>query len=191
MTGIVARQRLAVVLVGIGLVEVALSFVARGRWDPMPVSDFTAQLAYAGLWLVTRFASVWVRPAAGIGLLAIVFGVLDLLSSAGHVWHGGSPLFAVLKTIAVVVTGLQVSLVVHMCLAYPTGRAPDPAGRALTTVSWGYGVAYGLALAVSGTPLPLVPRCATMPCTDVAVRLVGSDDARTPSGLLAASDGRY
>jgi signal transduction histidine kinase len=92
-------------------------------------SDLAATLAVvAGLALVTAgLVTSLTRPAGRIGDLALLAGVAWFAPFwAG--WRGGPPLVVSLGTLA---AGFAFALLVHLVLAYPTGRLRSRGARAL------------------------------------------------------------
>jgi signal transduction histidine kinase len=106
--------------------------VARGQGELTTYagrSDLAAALAVvAGLALVTAgLVTSLTRPAGRIGDLALFAGVVWFAPFwAG--WTGGPPLVVSLGTLA---AGFAFALLVHLVLAYPTGRLRSRGARAL------------------------------------------------------------
>jgi signal transduction histidine kinase len=94
-----------------------------GRSDLAAAFAVVAGLALVAAGLVTSFA----RPAGRIGDLALLAGVVWFAPFwAG--WKGGPPLALSLGTLA---AGFAFALLLHLVLAYPTGRLRWKGARAL------------------------------------------------------------
>lgn len=125
----IARLAAAVIVLAYGLAALAVArdpgelTTYAGRSDLAAALAVVAGLALGAAGLVTSFA----RPAGPIGDLALLAGVVWFTPFwAG--WRGGPPLVLSLGTVA---AGFLFPLLLHLVLAYPSGRLPSKGARAL------------------------------------------------------------
>jgi len=125
----VARLAAAVVALAYGLGALAVArgpgelTTYAGRSDIAAALAVVAGLALVAAGLVTSFA----RPAGRIGDLALLAGFVWFAPFwAG--WRGGPPLVLSLGTLA---AGFVFPLLLHLVLAYPSGRLRSKGARAL------------------------------------------------------------
>ena len=127
-----------------------------GRSDLAAALAIVAGLALVAAGLVTSFA----RPAGRIGDLALLAGFVWFAPLwAG--WKGGPPLVLSLGTL---VAGFAFPLLLHLVLAYPTGRLGSKGARALVAAVYLEAVLSALGRALFRDPF-LDPYCWDN-CTD-------------------------
>ena len=136
-----ASLRLALVQVGLACgaltaVEVAL-FARVGAGSVAPLVAYA--LTGAG-YVAAGLLAWWRRPSARIGALLCLCGMSVLASAIGNV---DVPALVVVGT---VLAQLPIGVLLHLLLAFPSGRLPDSRSRALAVA--GYAVTVGL-------PVPL------------------------------------
>jgi signal transduction histidine kinase len=121
-----ALAQLVVVAAALAAVEIAL-FPADG---PAPVWALVAYALVGLLYVATGVLAWWRRPTGRIGVLLYLCGLALLVSAAGNV---PVPAMAAIGTVA---AELPIGVMLHLLLAFPSGRLPDPWSRALVAAGY-------------------------------------------------------
>jgi len=132
-------------------------------------------VGYSVVWLAVGYVATRVRPAALLGRLMMVFGLVDLIGTAGNAFYGEGFGFRFLHTAATVITLLQGMLVVQMAVTYPHGRATDRATTWFLRGAWAFAIVdVGAVLSSLRRPAE-VDLCSRRPCTEHLFYLVDDD----------------
>jgi signal transduction histidine kinase len=155
-----ARTGMATALLVVGLLGLAgLAVLGHSQWSVRLASAF----AWGLIWLVVGYLAFRVRPTARLGLLMMTVGLAEVLHTYLFSLLGDSLAVKVLTTAAGFVVYAEMMVLTHMCLTYPSGRAPDR--RTARFVGAAYLVAVLSAIAIGATlPPPGQARCRTEPC---------------------------
>ncbi|MBN9110867.1 MAG: hypothetical protein J0I34_19060 [Pseudonocardia sp.] len=147
------RASLRVALLQVGLSAVALTgfeialFLDAGSG---PVAALVAYSLTGAGFVAAGMVAWWRRPSGRIGALLSLCGTAVLASAAGNV---ADPVLAVVGT---VLAQLPIGVLLHLLLAFPSGRLPDRRSRLLAVA--GYVVTLALPIpAYMFGPLPGVP----------------------------------
>src|SRR5262245_53728969 len=154
-----------------------------GWWsDALPVV-----YGYSLVWLVVGYVASKVRPRAPMGLLMMLFGIADLLGTTGNTYIDDSWGIRALRTLATIITLVQMPWLMHMVLTYPDGRAHDRATGLLVRALWTFAVLVTVARMLT-VPRPKdIAYCAQERCTDVLAYPIDNATARHIVGLVAAT----
>jgi signal transduction histidine kinase len=142
--------RLALGAVGgltLGIVGIEVALLVDGPASPLWVVLLFPALG--GVYVAAGLLAWWRRPSNGIGVLLVGGGAAVLGAGLGNT--GVAELIAVGQILATLI----LAVVVHMLLAFPSGRLPDAASRAIAAA--GYVVALVLQAPLylfAGDPAP-------------------------------------
>lgn len=149
----------ALACVAVGLLAVTAGEIALLAFHPM-VPWWESALAPAAAGLVYAAAGLlawWRRPSNRLGVILVAGAAVWLATGLGNAALPG------LAAVGVVVATVPLGVVVHLVLAFPSGRLRSPTAR--WTVVVGYGV-----------------------CLVLQVPLYLLDPAASPDGMLAVAD---
>jgi len=105
------------------------------------------------VWIACGLLAIWRRPHNAVGPLVLTLGFVDMISLTS--WDEALP-----STVVALVSAFVIPLVVHLFVAFPSGRLTTRPQRALVAI--GYGAAavlgpLGLITSGSGTDCPACP----------------------------------
>jgi signal transduction histidine kinase len=156
---------IALAIAGVALVLVTATSVQPGL-APIPGGsggpDLGPVLADA-VWIACGLIAWWKRPQNSVGPLVLALGFVDMVSLPS--WDS-----ALLATLTGLVSAFVIPLVIHLFLAFPSGKLTTRPQRAL--VGFGYGAA-----AVLG-PLGAITSNATTDCPGCPPNLLRIDGAQ-------------
>jgi signal transduction histidine kinase len=171
----------ALLVIGLALAAAMVPLGVRlipGMARTGPTARYAFMVGYSVVWIIVGYLATKVRPAARLGPLMMVFGLADLLGTAGNAFYGEGLGFRVARTAAAVITVLQGALVVQMAVTYPHGRATDHPTRWLLRGIWAFAIADAAATLASLRPPAEIGPCARRPCTEHLFYLIQDDSVQ-------------
>jgi hypothetical protein len=139
------------VLTVVVAVEAGVLAVAGAFWYGAPYAEILVMLGIGGLWAVCGYVSARVTSMSRTGALMLGWAALELFSDlfGAYGWVGNSIAWSTLATAGRLVSYLQVALLLHIAVTFPSGRAGDTASRVLVRTIWIVGSACALATLVT------------------------------------------
>jgi signal transduction histidine kinase len=166
------RALIGLAIAGFALGLAALALVTTSKGEPDPAGWIVLALTLGWAFAGAGIFAWWRRPENRTGPLMTLVGFLwflGALSSADAPWA---------YTLGVLLTSLWIGALVHMLVAFPTGRVEPGLERALVVAGW-----------ASSITLPVVAALVTAKpngCKDCPANLVLVWDSKTASDVVDA-----
>lgn len=138
------------VLFGVGVTLAAYAGLLGVRFGTAPSSYFLSEFVQVAAYLICGLVASRLRPYNRIGRRMLLAGaVLAGVAPIGFRVVSENPLIVATQTAAVLLIGLQLPVMAHVLLSYPTGEVDDDKVRALLRWMYAYGAVAGVALLVT------------------------------------------
>ena len=145
-------------LIGLAIAGVALTVVTAVNvqsglaFIPAGTQPDLGPVVADAVWIACGLLASWKRPHNAVGPLVLALGFVDMISLTS--WSEPVP-----STVVGLVSAFVLPLVVHLLVAFPSGRLTTPPQRALVAFGYGAAAVLGPLGAVTSGPASDCPAC--------------------------------
>jgi signal transduction histidine kinase len=146
------------VLIGLAIAGVALTVVVAVNvqsgleFSPAGSEPDLGPVFADAVWIACGLVALWRRPHNAVGPLVLALGFVDMISLTS--WNEALP-----STVVGLVSAFVLPLVVHLFLAFPSGRLATRPQRVLVAVGYGAAAVLGPLGAITSGPATDCPAC--------------------------------